>query len=127
MLIQYHNDLNTVSFKNFTLVEHRLFIAMTHFLFNQKNNVVEISLKELKKVTRYNYSYAKLFDDLMKLKEKTHSLELKGKPFIFYDVFIVNKEKKTLEVSITDEFMYLLNPLVAFLEDLLNAEPDKFF
>lgn len=128
MLIQYHNDLNTVSFKPFTLVENRLFFALTYYLFDKRTAVVDVPLKELKKMTKYGYTYEKLFSDLYVLRDKTHRLSFHGEPFVFFDTFIVDPENKTLHVSVTDRFMYMLNPFEAFMRQFSDVEdPERFF
>lgn len=115
MLVKYDNKLNLLAFKGVSKLESDLFFSIIARLKEKKSDRIEISFNELTEFIDKNLTndeISNLLDKgLNKIVQTYISWETDSTitKFTIFKLFKINKEKATLEVSLNEVFLYILN------------------
>lgn len=118
-VVKYHNDFsNKIILKNFTANELNFLMAICSKMKNQETNEVVFDFSQLKELVKWDNNNNKLFiESLENTNRKLIALnfrfedEKKIIQFVLFPTFEIDKEQKTLTVSVNEKFAYLLNGL----------------
>lgn len=118
-VVKYHNDFsNKIILKNFTANELNFLMAICSKMKNQEINEVVFDFSQLKELVKWDNNNNKLFiESLENTNKKLIALnfrfedEKKIIQFVLFPTFEIDKEQKTLTVSVNEKFAYLLNGL----------------
>lgn len=126
-LVKYNNDMNKLSFTGLTKSHLNLFMSICAKLKERGGNTVEITNKELKKLSQYENRtgtdlYTELFTMSRKLLEINASTidrsQKKGfRTFVQFSVFKrfeYSEESGVLRVSVNEDFSFLLNEFTQY-------------
>lgn len=117
-VVIYHNDLNTVSLKNFTTVETRIFMAIIMRARNKGLSKITFTFDELRAITSFKHTAIKSFvaalervyDKVMGTSIKIGT-ETEFRKFSVFTEYEVSSSKKILHLCINPQFEYLINNL----------------
>lgn len=120
-IIKYHSEMNTIPFKSFTALEMDLFFSIVGRMRNEDTNLVRFSFEEIRELSRFTQTSDKVFvDTLVSMYDKLMTLSggLRTKTmiikFALFPKFIVDLVAKTVDVSVAEEFKYILNDIDVF-------------
>lgn len=119
-IVKYHNDMNSVDFHKFNAVELDLLLSICSKIRDEGLKTVIYNFTQLKKLSNYKPSDNKRFiSDLQRVNRKFLALNFtiqkssKIIQFVLFKKFEIDTGKKTLEISINEEFRYILNELTS--------------
>lgn len=126
-VVKYNNDMNKLSFTGLTKNHLNLFMSICAKLKEQGGNTVMITNKELKKLSQYESRtgtdlYTELYTMSRKLLEINASMidrtQRKGfRTFVQFSVFKrfeYSEEAGILQVSVNEDFSFLLNEFTQY-------------
>lgn len=130
-IVKYHSNFNQVQLKNFNKKELDLLIAIFHQLKNQDINIVQISFSKLKDLISSSYDEnVDIINYLRNVNRKITQLNIPLEnehgfgSIPFFKKFWVDTNKNYIEVSVNEEFKYILNHFSSFtafeLEEFVN-------
>lgn len=120
-MVKYHNDLSDLSLRNFTAAELDILMALCNRLRSKKTAVCKFDFSELRELTKSTEKHDKRFADnirrtnkkLLELNMMLHDEEHPGRTvqFALFKRFVTDENTQTLEISVNEEFAYILNDL----------------
>jgi len=129
-IVKYHNDMNSISFNRFNAVELDLLLSICSKIRDEGSKTVIYDFLQLKKLSNYKPSDNKRFTDgLQRVNRKFLALNFtiqkssKIIQFVLFKKFEIDTDKKTLEISVNEEFSYILNELTS---NFTRFELDEF-
>lgn len=118
-VVKYNNYMNNLHFKGFTAIDFNFLMVLCNKLRNKDISKITISFAELREKTGYKQtSINKFVSDLermnKKLMEITCSLRTESKIFMFvlFPTFEIDVDNQLLNVSVNQNFTFVLNELV---------------
>ena len=119
--IKFHNDMNTVSLRNFNKHEVDLFISLCQRFKNQDTKTLILSFNEITKLMNLkerltiNNLSKLLVNVYQKLMKTTIHITTENKwvGFVLFTYFSVDKDKKETEIKVNEEFKWVLNGLTS--------------
>ncbi|GMG64759.1 hypothetical protein TEHAL1_22340 [Tetragenococcus halophilus] len=119
-VVKYHNDLNTVSMRNWTSEEMNFFFSIIAKVRDNGTDVLEFRTDELKSLSRFSDKHQQRWEDTMenvanKLSQLTYIERTTEKISImtlFSRFDIYTKERKVV-VQVSHNFDYIVNQLSA--------------
>ena len=117
-VVKYHNDLNTVIMRKWTAEEMNFFFAIIAKVRNQGTSKLSFDTNEIKELVDFSQKDDKRWQEIMrncakKVTQLTY-FEDDGKRFevmTLFSRFVVDYEKKIVEVEVSKNFDYVLNRL----------------
>lgn len=116
----YHNEMNMVSLKEFTHMELDLFFSLCNKVKEKDEKVITVSFKELQSLSNYNKGSIQLFiKDLKSVYNKLLSITWEYESdkvyekFHLFNRYKIDKEAKTIEISVQRELKHLLNNITS--------------
>ena len=117
-VVKYHNDLNTVIMRKWTAEEMNFFFAIIAKVRNQGTSKLSFDTNEIKELVDFSQKDDKRWQENMrncakKVTQLTY-FEDDGKRFevmTLFSRFVVDYEKKIVEVEVSKNFDYVLNRL----------------
>ena len=122
-VVKYHNDLNTIKFKDFTGNDLDIFFAICSKIRNQKADVMEFTFSELKTISDYKYNGKKRFateldklvyEKLLSVKYHYTTIE-NGKEVkkggVLFPTYKIIEADEMLYLGVNSELEYFLNDL----------------
>lgn len=118
-MIQYHNDLNLVAFKDFGSRELNIFFSICAIMRNKSTEEIHISFDEIKQITntffRNETEFVKyLRSTNRKFLKLTCGYELENGnlvDFVLFPTFEIDLNDKFLKVEVNKRFSYIINEL----------------
>lgn len=117
-IVRYGNALNSLQFKDFTVMDYNLLMCLCHKLRDKGTQELKFTFKELKELTDFGNHSDKVFaDDLDRMIDKLIKVNAtlitgdEKSRFILFPTFTTNTVKGTLTVSVNKKFAYILNEL----------------
>lgn len=119
-IVQYHNDMNKVSFAGFNEKELNIFFSLVFLAKEQGTKELTIPFSDLKVLSNNNLdNHKKRFIGTLKaLNKKLLSLnaeiQIKNTTYLFtlFNVFGIDTDNKVLTVKVNEIFSYVLNDFV---------------
>lgn len=118
--VVYHNEMNMVSLKEFTHMELDLFFSLCNKVKEKDEKVITVSFKELQSLSNYNKgSIQRFIKDLKSVYNKLLSITWEYESDTVYEKFHlfnrykIDKEAKTIEISVQRELKHLLNNITS--------------
>jgi plasmid replication initiation protein len=117
-IVKYHNDLNKISFSNFSEKEVNLFFSLLFLSKEQGKEKITLNFSELRELSNGDIHSKRFIKALNNINEKMIKLHQKiiigKKTFIFtlFNLFIIDEEEKKLTVQINENFYYMLNDII---------------
>lgn len=118
-VVQYSNDLNSVTFKNFTAMDINLLMVICAKLHERDTEVVVLTYKELRAITGSTQtSNIEFTKTITRMNRKLLSLQCgikmgtKVGGFTLFITYLADYEQGLLEVQVHPKFRYLLNNLL---------------
>jgi plasmid replication initiation protein len=119
-ILKYHNDLNTVSMRKWTVEEMDFFFAIIAKVREKGTETIVFDTDELKKLSRFSDKHKLRWEQTMenvvkKLSELSYveKTSQKIKVMALFQFFEIDIEKKQIEIEVTKRFEYVLNKLQA--------------
>lgn len=119
-IVQYHNDLNTLQMSGFTEKEIDIFFSLCYKLKNQGSNKINVSYSEIRELSNFKHrSIDKIHDSIDSTFKKLLGLSIKIENeititrFVLFTDYIIDKEKKCIDIQVHDKFRYLLNDFMS--------------
>lgn len=116
----YHNEMNMVSLKEFTHMELDLFFSLCNKVKEKDEKVITVSFKELQSLSNYNKgSIQRFIKDLKSVYNKLLSITWEYESdkvyekFHLFNRYKIDKEAKTIEISVQRELKHLLNNITS--------------
>ena len=122
-VVKYHNDLNTIKFKDFTGNDLDIFFAICSKIRNQKADVMAFTFSELKTISDYKYNGKKRFateldklvyEKLLSVKYHYTTIE-NGKEVkkggVLFPTYKIIEADEMLYLGVNSELEYFLNDL----------------
>lgn len=116
----YHNEMNLVSLKEFTHMELDLFFSLCNKVKEKDEKVITVSFKELQSLSNYNKgSIQRFIKDLKSVYNKLLSITWEYESdkvyekFHLFNRYKIDKEAKTIEISVQRELKHLLNNITS--------------
>lgn len=132
-MVIYHNDLNKIALKNFNSVDFNILMALCNRLKDRNDEVVTLSFSEIRDLAKYEgNNYKRLAEDIRKTNKKLLELNIMLSDdddpgttvqFALFSKFVTSEKNKTLEVSVNNDFAYILN---AISSDFTQFELEEF-
>lgn len=119
-ILKYHNDLNTVSMRKWTVEEMDFFFAIIAKTREKGTETIIFDTDELRKLSRFSDKHKLRWEQTMenvvkKLSELSYveKTSQKIKVMSLFQFFEIDIEKKQIEIEVTKRFEYVLNKLQA--------------
>lgn len=118
-LVIYHNDLNSLSMRNWSAEEMDLFFTVIAKIRDSGTTLVRLDVDELKVLTGTETRNSYWFNMLDKFSEKAIQLRYREQTktakaiYNLFGSFKFNLDDRTLSVSVTNDFEYIVNKLTA--------------
>lgn len=141
-IVKYHNDMASVSFKDFSLQEKKIYYAVCSTVKGMGTQEVDIYIEDLKELSGFLSNDNKRFldyldfltDKLMSLRIRQSNEKGEFNKFVLFPKFqtkdIEDKEKARLTVKVSEDFAYILNSepemVPEGIHSLLNAGYTNF-
>lgn len=116
----YHNEMNMVSLKEFTHMELDLFFSLCNKVKEKDEKVITVNFKELQSLSNYNKgSIQRFIKDLKSVYNKLLSITWEYESdkvyekFHLFNRYKIDKEAKTIEISVQRELKHLLNNITS--------------
>ncbi|MGL4534717.1 MAG: replication initiation protein [Fusobacteriaceae bacterium] len=117
-IVQYHNDMNKISFGNFKEKEMDLLFSICYKMKNEELSEVTLDFSELKNLSAYSDRHKdRFYKDLDSVYKKLLELNMKIESetelvrFVLFTRYKISKDQKKVSIKINEEFKYLLNNL----------------
>lgn len=116
-LVKYHNDLNTISIKNWSAEEMNFFFGIISKIRDKGTKEMTLNTDEIKDLIDYsdrNYRWVATLDKVTDKIAGLRYVERTSKRianFALFQRFIIDIENKTLNVKVSDDFEYIVNKL----------------
>lgn len=120
--IRYHNSLNSLHFKEFTVMDYNVLMALCYKLRDKGADEVTLTFAEIKKLAeadKNNYTNAdfekildRMVDKLLGIKA-TYILGNKKSRFVLFKTFTTDIVEGTLVASVNEDFLFILNELTS--------------
>ena len=119
IMIQYHNDLNLVAFKDFGARELNIFFSICALMKNKSIDEIHIPFDEIKQITntffRNETEFVKyLRSTNRKFLKLTCGYKLENGnlvDFVLFPTFEIDVNEKSLKIEVNKRFSYILNEL----------------
>lgn len=119
-IVKYNNDMNSVTFGNFKEKELDLFFSICFKIKEQGLKEIELSYDDLKSLSEYTSRDLKrltkdlenVYDKMLQLNITIRYSELSFSKFSLFSGYTVSAEKRTVVISVSDKFEYILNKLI---------------
>ena len=119
-IVKYHNDVNTVSLREFNATELDIFIAILSCLRNIGTEEVTFTFDEIKKLIQWKPKDHNRFLLLLKntYNKLLHTIIEIGNnkewtSFVLFTKYTVSDSKSTVVIAVNKEFQYTLNMLTS--------------
>ena len=132
-MVKYHNQLSDLALRNFNAAELDILMAICNRMRNKKTEIFKFDFTELRQLTKSKERHDKRFADSIrktnkKLLELNIMLQDDENPgttvqFALFKRFRTSEERQTLEVSVNEEFAFVLN---ALSENFTRFELEEF-
>lgn len=139
-LVMYENAMNRLALGSLSKTSTNIFYALCYKMKNQGSNRIVMDFSEVKELAKYKRngdSDKNIISDLDKMTDEllmVNSRHIIKKPngkrkiykFDIFPTFIIDEEKKTLEVGVNPDFQWLLNEFKQYtsfeLEDMVDLK-----
>lgn len=117
-LVKYHNNINKLSFNNFTEKELNVFFSIVYKIQNQGSNILEIPFVELRNLSNGDIHLPRFLNSVKNVSDKISNLNFRYEndeeivKFYFFNKFRIRKKEKALILSINEDFQFLVNNLL---------------
>lgn len=117
-LVKYHNNINKLSFSNFTEKELNVFFSIVYKIQNQGSNILEIPFVELRNLSNGDIHLPRFLNSVKNVSDKISNLNFRYEndeeivKFYFFNKFRIRKKEKVLILSINEDFQFLVNNLL---------------
>lgn len=117
-LVKYHNNINKLSFNNFTEKELNVFFSIVYKIQNQGSNILEIPFVELRNLSNGDIHLPRFLNSVKNVSDKISNLNFRYEndeeivKFYFFNKFKIRKKEKVLILSINEDFQFLVNNLL---------------
>lgn len=117
-LVKYHNNINKLSFSNFTEKELNVFFSIVYKIQNQGSNILEIPFTELRNLSNGDVHLPRFLNSVKNVSDKISNLNFRYEndeeivKFYFFNKFRIRKKEKVLILSINEDFQFLVNNLL---------------
>ena len=119
-IVKYHNDVNTVSLRNFSAAEIDIFMAIFSSMRDKGGDRVVFTFDEIKKLIHWkaknNDRFLSLlkssYDKLLHCTIKTGNDE-EWTSFVVFTEYTVSKPKSEVAIAVNSKFYYVLNALIS--------------
>lgn len=117
-LVKYHNNINKLSFNNFTEKELNVFFSIVYKIQNQGSNILEIPFTELRNLSNGDVHLPRFLNSVKNVSDKISNLNFRYEndeeivKFYFFNKFRIRKKEKVLILSINEDFQFLVNNLL---------------
>lgn len=117
-LVKYHNNINKLSFNNFTEKELNVFFSIVYKIQNQGSNILEIPFVELRNLSNGDIHLPRFLNSVKNVSDKISNLNFRYEndeeivKFYFFNKFRIRKKEKVLILSINEDFQFLVNNLL---------------
>lgn len=117
-LVKYHNNINKLSFSNFTEKELNVFFSIVYKIQNQGSNILEIPFTELRNLANGDVHLPRFLNSVKNVSDKISNLNFRYEndeeivKFYFFNKFRIRKKEKVLILSINEDFQFLVNNLL---------------
>ena len=115
-IVQFKNDMNKLSFKNFTKNDMNLFMAVCAKVKQQNDNTVVLSFEFLRSISGYTATAVETFiKDLKKMSKDVMAVNceiITGNKIDIFNLFIqftIDRDNNLLTVKVNPDFTWLLN------------------
>jgi repA len=120
-IVKFNNQFNNVALKGFTSQELNLLITIASKLKEKKGEKVTFDFFDLKKYIKLNKNETtkEFIKNVMNVNKKLLKINFtfynqnKIIQFALFKSFVIDTDLQTLEVSVNDEFLFLLNELTS--------------
>lgn len=118
-LVKYHNDLNSLSMRNWSAEEMDLFFSVITKIRDKGTTLVTLDVDELKVLTGTETRNSYWFNMLDEFSEKAIQLHYREQTkhskaiYNLFGSFKFNLADRSLRVSVTNDFEYIVNKLTA--------------
>lgn len=120
-IVQYGNDMNTISFRHFTAIDFNLFMTLCAKLKNKGTTEITLDFSDIKRATGYSTKNTneRFIEDLKRMNEKLlhvtfgYENDRLVQMFVLFTDYTIDKEEHTLTVSVNEKYTYLLNRLTS--------------
>lgn len=118
-LVRYHNDLNSLSMRQWTAEEMDLFFSIVNRIQDKGTRILELDTNDLRVLANSEQRTYRWVDTIEKFTNKAMNLIYKeDTPDVLYVSrlfarFKYDKNTDNLEVKINDDFEYIVNKLTA--------------
>lgn len=119
-VVRYHNDMNSVSFNNFTEVELNIFFVICQQMREKNLSEIELSFERIRELANYTDRHLDRFvknidSTYKKLLESSIRIETASKiiRFVLFTRFEIDKDKRTVTIATNQKFEYILNALTS--------------
>lgn len=116
-LVKYHNDLNTISIKNWNAEEMNFFFGIISKIRDKGTKEMTLNTAEIKELINYTDRNYRWVANLDKVTDKIAGLRYVERTskrianFALFQRFIIDIENKTLNIKVSDDFEYIVNKL----------------
>lgn len=116
--VKYNNALNTLRFEKFTAMDYNVLMCLCYKLKNQGSKKIVLKFDELKQLTEFQdqsttafaNALDRMIEKLIKVNAK-YVTEGKRAYLMLFKTFVIDEKKKTLTVSVNEDFTFILNEL----------------
>lgn len=118
-IVKYHNDLNSLSMRNWSAEEMDLFFSIVNRIQEQGTQLLQLNTYDLKILANSDQRTYRWVDTIEKFTAKAMNLVYReDTPDILYvsrlfSRFKYDKNKDNLELKVNDDFEYIVNKLTA--------------
>lgn len=117
-IVTIHNDLTDISLKGLSNKEIDLFMAICYKAKNKGTDNIEVSFKEIRELIKFDDPHnSSLSNCIEGMFTKLHQLyftiddDKKWTIFSIFNKSVIDKENKTIEIKVNEDFLYILNNL----------------
>lgn len=116
-LVKYHNDLNTISMRNWTAEDMNFFFGVISKIRDKGTKEMTLNTDEIKGLIDYtdrNYRWVETLDRITNKVAGLLYVERTSKRIAYFNMFqrfVIDIENKTLNVKVSDDFEYIVNKL----------------
>lgn len=139
-LVMYENAMNKLMLGSLSKTSTNIFYALCYKMKNQGSNRIIMAFSEVKELAKYKHNgnsdknfisdLDKMTDELLMVNSRHIIKKPSGKRKIYkfdiFPTFIIDEEKKTLEVGVNPDFQWLLNEFKQYtsfeLEDMVGLK-----
>lgn len=139
-LVMYENAMNKLMLGSLSKTSTNIFYALCYKMKNQGSNRIIMDFSEVKELAKYKHNgnsdknfisdLDKMTDELLMVNSRHIIKKPSGKRKIYkfdiFPTFIIDEEKKTLEVGVNPDFQWLLNEFKQYtsfeLEDMVGLK-----